>query len=66
MLNRELAAYAVASALGAFIAIIVGYFVYAAPGRGVGFGYWFSHNGTVWLWAAAGLAVGSAARFLSR
>lgn len=55
----------VAAAIGAVIAVIVGFLVYAAPGDAVDFGYWVSKPlrfGALY-WALVGGLIGAGAKF---
>lgn len=55
----------IAAAIGAVIAVVVGFLVYAAPGDAVDFGYWVSkpfRYGVVY-WALVGGLVGAGAKY---
>lgn len=67
MLNRTAIDYVIASAVGAVVAVVVGYFVFAAGSPGISFPYWVTHReGQVAAWFAVGVATGCALRFIRR
>lgn len=67
MLNRTVTDYVIASAVGAVIAVVVGYFVFASGNPGISFPFWIWHReGQVATWLAVGIATGSALRYLRR
>lgn len=67
MLNRTATDYVIASAVGAVIVVVVGYFVFASGNPGISFTFWLWHReGQVAAWLAVGIATGSALRYLRR
>lgn len=68
MQNRRPFDFIIAAAIGALILTLTGYFIHAAPGDAVSFGYWIGRpiRYDVWLWAALGAAAGSGVYWLGR
>jgi hypothetical protein len=59
--------YAIAASVGALATVIVGYFVFVAASPGISFTYWLGHReAQVAAWAAIGVLVGAALRYLRR
>lgn len=59
--------YVVAALMGAVLAVIVGYFAFAAGGREVNIGLWLDYplRFNIHLWALLGAALGLGARYLA-
>jgi len=64
-MQKPLLGNLVAAALGAAVAVVVGYLVYAAPGDAVTFNYWIEHpiRFSVFGWVVAGSFAGFGLRY---
>ncbi|TGQ11235.1 hypothetical protein EN858_15040 [Mesorhizobium sp. M4B.F.Ca.ET.215.01.1.1] len=55
--------FVIASAIGAVLLVIVGFF---AQGDGLSFSYWLARTREPWAWCLVGILIGSGLRFLRR
>lgn len=54
----------VAAAIGAALAVVLGYIVYAAPGHAISFGYWITKPDRWFMWPIFGALVGAGLTFV--
>lgn len=55
--------FVIASAIGAVLLTIVGFF---AQGDGLSFSYWLARTHEPWTWCLVGILIGSGFRYLRR